>query len=222
MDADLAALYKEKRGELSDFLRSLGLEGEKSRATAAYNTGGTQSSVGRDTAAAIAEAEARGIESVKASTAREEQAIKKAAALRRAQNIQNWVSTGAGIVGGIAGISGGLAGIAGGFALGSGIGKLLSAGFQELSGDSELGLDPTALNDILQGVSALNTPTWEQEATRIHDFYKKHEGDSSWDFLTKGGLEGSAAIWNRLNGGKPLTSDEDWMQRVQDYRDGKH
>jgi hypothetical protein len=173
MDADLAALYKEKRGELSDFLRSLGLEGEKSRATAAYNTGGTASSQQRDIAGTIAEAEARGIESVKSSTAREEQAIKKAAALRRAQNIQNWVSTGAGIVGGIAGISSGLAGIAGGFALGSGIGKLLSAGFQELSGDSELGLDPTALNDILQGVSALNEPTLFERMKELDDAQKK-------------------------------------------------
>ena len=211
MDQDLAALYKEKRGELDDFLRELGLSGEKSRATAAYNTGGTQSSVGRDTAAAIAEAEAWGIESVKSSTAREEQAIKKAAALRRAQNIQKWATTGLSVAGGIIDPT-----HTAGFAIGAGVGKLLSAGIQELSGDSELGLDPTALNDILQGVSALNTPTWEEEATRIHDFYKKHEGDSSWDFLTKGGLEGSAAIWNRLNGGK-TRQDMTKEERVKSF-----
>ena len=181
MDQDLAALYKEKRGELSDFLRSLGLEGEKTRATAAYNTGGTASSQQRDIAGTIAEAEARGIESVKASTAREEQAIKKAAALRRAQNIQNWVSTGLGIAGGVVGgiaaiPTGGLSVMAGasvGMAFGSGVGKLLGAGFQELSGDSELGLDPTALNDILQGVSALNEPTLFERMKELDNAQKK-------------------------------------------------
>ena len=180
-DNDLLALAKEKRQKLSDMLRSLGLKGEEARANAAYRSGGAGSSDQRDIAAAQAEAEARGISATEAEYGMKEEAIKRAKALRKAQNIQNWTSTILGGVGAIAGTFGGPGGVAGGAALGSGVGKMLGT----LLGGSEADLDPTALNDILQGVSSLTIPSWQSQMDEIDTYFKKKTGKGYLDFLSQ-------------------------------------
>jgi len=181
MDPDLLALTKEKRAKLSEMLRSLGLQGEEARANAAYRSGGSATSDQRDIAAAQAEAEARGVSATEAEYGMKEEAIKRAKAQRKAQNIQNWTSTILGGVGAAVGVFGGPAGVAGGAALGSGVGKMLGT----LLGGSEADLDPTALNDLLSGVTSLTAPSLEQILTKQRDAYKKVLGIDLGDLMQR-------------------------------------